>query len=333
LCAHPAFVEPTRPFSPGPERVRSYLAMAVDSVLSQPPAPGRQIVDRFSQLVLGVSWPQKNLDAFLKDNYFDRTKESLQRSVAQIIIKGCITFPAEALDSTPRRHRQASASLRNFAPSLHRDTLSDVLLKKERGNGLTDVELIHVLAAFGHYQEFWTLVPPGLKDRAISLIEHAEMDLCVEEGLFFMPLPHDPELHALYTARIQTLEQSSLTTLLSDQPAAHFVPRALSVLDSSASFRDAEANMRNILLLTDFLSEGDLRIVHESVLTNSQISMAAYMPDLLLNLFEQTRGRLQDLDSWDGLVGELKGRRDAADDYYAYPKLAEAIANARNKWW
>lgn len=331
LCAHPAFVEPNIPFIPSAERVRSYLALAVDAVLSRPPVPGKQIIERFSQLVLGNSWPAENLEQYLRENYFSRTKTSLQRSLAQVIVKGCFNPPPEASSVTIMRLQRAALSLRTIDRTLYADTLKDVVHKRERALGMDDQELLRALSAFGDIEEFWTLVPNGLKDRAAALIRDAPLTTCIEQGLFRMQAPADNIIADICSNRMAELGQAELSQLVSSENPAHLLPRAIQILGESKSYRDAESNMRNVLALSEFIGPESLALILKHTVDNNQISLAAYMQDLLQNLFEQTRGSEEEISLWQDCAQSLRERQLDPNDYYAYPTLNASIESFKNK--
>ena len=58
MCAHPAFVAPDEVFAPSPELVRAHLAVAVDTVPSKPPTPGKKALERFEAEIAGNAFPE-----------------------------------------------------------------------------------------------------------------------------------------------------------------------------------------------------------------------------------------------------------------------------------
>lgn len=184
------------------------------------------------------------------------------------------------------------------------------------------------VGAIGDLSPAWTALPPSSHPKVHALLRSSPIEELADAGVFTMQLP-DP-FAGIIAGRIADagLDRDALATLVSATRAGSLVPRAISFLCSSASYRGGEANMTQLVLpLVDSLDASQLRQVLGCIRSNNQLHYAAAMPSLLVNLFQETRGLWSDCAAdWRELCGFLATL--GADDpsrHYAYADLRHLV--------
>lgn len=332
VCAHPAYVSPEQVFAPTPEQVRAHLAVVVDAVLRHPPTPGRRALDRFMAEARGTAWPYgPALAEHLRARYLDRGKASLQRNLAQVIVKGCLE-PPDGDEALSGRMREAALALDVVAPDLLEQALREVVTRREETSGLNDDQLLRLIGTLGGLTLTWHAIPPTSCSRAVAVLRAAPAAYFAQHPLAAQPA--DPEAAAAVLGKLEELERVDLAHVVAAAPDPVLVPLVLRHLREAGGYRSAEAIMSNLVLpLAGLLTADDLQSVAEAIGSNRQIREASYMPAMVEQLFDKTAdlpGALpiwQELSGW--LIKQSKAAQgedeDASPDPYSYPGLARLL--------
>jgi len=329
MCAHPAFVRSSEIFAPTPELVRLHLATATDAVLSKGPTPGKRAVKRFQDDIIEVYFPEslETLAPYLRDRFFGPGKISLRRSLAELIVKGCLyDAPADGAELNTKIVRRCTLSahaLELIAPPLLSEALSAVITKREESTGLSVNELLRFTSNLGDLPDAWHALPESSHAKVYEVLRSADAQQLVEHGIFACPLTD--EAQKLVDARLPELDTRQLGEVIGQSPGLRFVQTAVETFHDSAAYRSAERNMEILVLpLAPVMTADQVRTIIASVKENTQIRMATRMPPLMVEFFDRSEATFAecfsdwyDLTQW---LAENAPHRDASS-YYAYPDL------------
>lgn len=332
VCAHPAFVAPDEVFAPSPELVRAHLAVAVDTVLSKPPTPGKKALERFEAEIAGNAFPEDldDLTSYLRDRYLQPGRASLRTNLAILIVKGCLQ-PPDGNQRIARRCSVAAHALDRIEPGLLVEALARVVTRREAGTGLSDAELLRLVGALGDLTPAWTALPDSSHPKVHNLLRRATINELADAGVFNVTLPNP--IAGIVAERIADagLDRDALATLIAATRVPSLAARAIRFLCESAGYRAAEANMAQLVLpLVQCLDADQLRQILGCVRSNNQLHYAAAMPSMLVNLFQEARGLWHDCASdWRDLCSFLETLSpDDPEGYYTYPDLRHLVSSA-----
>ena len=330
LCAHPGYQEGAESFQPTAELVRSHLAMACDSVLSQPGVAGRQMIATFLAELEGDSWPEDDVATYLRTRYFDRSRDHVKRNLSEIFVKGCIE-PPNGDNNLAYRCLQCVRALHEFDHDRFDFAVESVLAKREQGGRLGDRELVRAVGAFGTFDAMWKRLPTTSRMRLIALLKVASLDFLVEERFFASGPPSDEEVRDVYIGILANVSLDEVDNQLNrPYDRGQWAEKALTFLAESSNYRGAEANMRRVLKTTEAFQLRHVETFADVILHNDQVRVASDMPSLTLKALQDTVKTVGARQVWVDLAAELKARNHAdpsgSSDYYSYDGLTEFLA-------
>ena len=127
-------------------------------------------------------------------------------------------------------------------------------------------------------------------------------------------------------SRIDDLSEPDLAVAISNGPGPALVAPALRLLDDSGGWRTGESRMISLILpLASHLDLEQLKAVHQTLRTNSQVREASGVPPAVDTLFQETVQLPGALQEWDELSRDLETMATGYSDYYAYPQLRSQI--------
>lgn len=330
VCAHPAFVAPQDVFTPTPELVRAHIATAVDAVLRHSPAPGKQTIQRFISESQGNAWPSGRaaLTDYLRDRYFGRGKQSTRRSLAELFVKGALGMGLSDR-KVVNRLGQAARALGDIDPSLLSAALVKVVRTREEGRGLTDDEILLMIGGLGTLSSLWEALPKTSIPRVVSCVKIAAWSELAASGSLSTAPPED-QVGAALAERIEAATAVEIGDAIRarPRPSKRLLDRALIDLADSPSWRSAENRMRDeVLPLARALDGPRMQKVLTALKENTDVRMASGMPQLLDELFEETKGDVGVARVWKDIADYLgaNGRDGDPTDWYAYPQLIQKV--------
>jgi hypothetical protein len=336
VCAHPAFVDVDKIFSPTAELVRVHLSTAVAAVLSQPPTPGRKALERFFAEIQASTWPgtRTELGAYLRDNYLDRGKQSLRENLAQVIIKGVLRFP-EGSELVSERFAEAAHALDDVAPALLEQGLRRAVTNRFQSGGLPEDEALRLIGRLGDMAAVWNAIPDTAKAGLVAAIGRRDLDALISDGTL-STMQANADAAAAVEARLLHVAPDRATSVFTDiigrRAAPHLWSHALREFAGSPGWRSAEERMRGLILpFAPHMTAEHIHEIAEATLANSQIREAASMPYLMEQLFTLVPLGPGVLAEWESFVSKLiaaAGGNPMAQ--YAYPGLQYRIAAVKS---
>lgn len=337
VCAHPAFVDIDRIFSPTAELVRVHLSTAVAAVLSQPPTPGRKALERFFADIQASTWPatRTELGAYLRDNYLDRGKQSLRENLAQVIIKGVLRIP-EGSELISERLAEAAHALDDVAPALLEQGLRRAVTNRFQSGGLPEDEALRLIGRLGDVAAVWNAIPDTAKAGLVAAIGRRELDDLVSDGIL-STVQANADAAAAVETRLLHVPPDRVTSVFTGiiigcRAAPHLWSHALREFAESPGWWAAEERMRGLILpFAPHMTAEHLHEVAEATLANSQIREAASMPYLMEQLFTLVPLGPGVLAEWESFVTKLIAAAGGnAMTQYAYPGLQYRISAVKS---
>ena len=190
--------------------VRSHLAAAVDCALSLPPVSGKKVVENLQRDLDSNSWPRdSDVVAYLREQYFSRTRDSVQLNLVKLIVK-CAVRPPAATDlaiASPNqlahRCRMAVSAVNDISPGVLERGVEAVLASWVRSGAMTDELLLRLVGALGHLPCTWQIIDGGTRARLAALLETAPVSSLIEERTFASGPPADPTMSLSYDKAVQ----------------------------------------------------------------------------------------------------------------------------------
>jgi hypothetical protein len=329
VCAHPAFVDSETIFTASPELVRSHFRAAISAVLSQPPTPGKQLLDRYFEAAESHSWPTESaqLGQYLHNVYFSRGKDSLQSSVTKCTIKG-ILFPPKGNEATAARMAAAAHEIEKINPGLFRGALKQILSKRISGDSIQDDGFLRLIAGLGDMDILWICVDDSTRDRMTCTIEKASLSDLTARGIFSIKLACANAESAKMKRHEELGEESNyeeLKNAVAATPIQLFWPQILKQLKSASSYRTAEERVRDVAVpLAPTLDDVSLKDLANAIKNNNQIRLASAMPGYVDLIFDESPKTKINLTIWKELSEWLKAQ-EKDGDYYRYLRLADRL--------
>jgi hypothetical protein len=322
-CAHPSLTALEDIFRPSAELARTHIVAAVNNMLGQAPVQGTTAASKIFAEVGSDYFP---LDAFaaaeyLKHGPLGRAKNTLVRSVVVGITKDLM----KETRSTIERKRQFAAlnALSHMYPEQFNQVLSDNLgrIAESVDEALTRRIILYV----GQVRGAWERLGTAAQLRSLSFVENAGID-SIDVGI--LRALDVPKLREKAIARIPELGSSALARMLQARPEELFKERAFSLFERSSGFRDAESNLRGLVLpFAATLSKRDMERIASALIENRQIRFANESYSLLFDVFEKGNKSDEQRASWEIIYnaacedddpGRSSEIRDALRDQFGF---------------
>ena len=308
LCAHPAFVEVDKAFSPTPEACRAHMSVAVDSLLKFGPTPGKVTFDRFFQDISGQAWPRNLVqrDQYLRVTYFSKGRESVKLNLCKVIIKGCISIPDQGEELIWKRMAQAAHSISRIDSILFEKALHEVLGHRSNTVGFNDDTLLRFAGTLSDLDSAWTTLPSHLH----SLVDGVVAGCNFEHFKLFLNSPYalkSTQLSTQIEDHISHFADKELIDLIGDFPHERYINIAIEKLRLSNTWQGSGFFMEEMLIpLASKMDSASLDAIFEVFKSNDQVQYASRIPRGMSTLLRETKDRAECLTSWQGFSEWLK---------------------------
>lgn len=334
-CAHPAFVSPDDVFAPTAELARSHLVAAVDAVLQHPPTPGKRIVHRFQAEIESSAWPASHdeLVPYLRERYFGRQRESAKRQLALLILKCCMSPPADVTNRSRLlvRYPECARALSDVTPALFEEALGEVVRKREETVGLSEAEIRSSVGALGDTVAFWEAVPAASGPRLVKCIETSSVKDLVESGVLAI-LPPDAGVgskvrEVVDRVLVEGISASQLADALALRASPHLVEETINRVEHSGSWSTTNYLMPLLPALVQFLDVDQVVRLCSAASSNYEIYQAHTADEEFRTMFELTH-------HWQGVRDEWINVARFAHPYQAGQHAAFPLVRAAvtSKW-
>ncbi len=285
LCAHPGYLDQGKLFIPDAEAVRAHIVAASRAVFSQRPLAGKQLINLLEKEVKGRSWPAGG-DYFL-DRFFCTARSSVKKNMLKVLVKHSIR-PAEDCNTLAQRSREATLAVAQQNPPLFEEVISSVLHHWEASGALGEAELLRAAGAYGAQTLFWQVLPATGKSRLKTLLARCDTAELLDQHFFVCGEPKDKELAQIFTDIVASLTDQELAKAIEQSKNRRpFVQQTISLVESSPSFRAAEANLRLVELCSENLTANHIKLLRKAIQANKydQVRQAMHTEAILINIY------------------------------------------------
>lgn len=333
LCVHPSLREQGDAYEPRPEVARGHLAVALTTLLIHPPTQGRNIITEFGKYISDPSFV--SAPAHIQAAFYDRVKTAARKSIVAVAAKHALLEtsvpPDVTVDAEEIADRMAIA-LAAFADRdrvLVRQTMANVSTKFHFCGGGTQLRAITRL---GQWDFFWDMVDPALNARLTELVNDLETyeGQLLPDSLAVLALVGQTtarqNLPALET-RYRNATMGEQIWIASQHPDPYFVPVALRLLESTASWRRSEMVGQLLVQHSQYLTLDDLQDALSKWVANDECRRASGMRQIAVELLHTTAhlgtARVQLFEDFIAAARAV----EEADSVFRYVELSTAIAS------
>ncbi|MBQ0903577.1 hypothetical protein [Micromonospora sp. U21] len=333
LCVHPSLRRLGEVYEPRSEVARAHLAIALDSLLTQPPTQGRKVVDEFAVHVCDPLFSASK--GHILATFFDRVRPAARRRIVDLAGKhALLELPGLPTVSNVVLAGRMADCLQAFA-SRDRLLVRDLLSKSVDRLRVSDGELLlRTAARLGDFDVFWELVDAPLSARLDDLVKDmssaATWDGLTPDKAEVLALARSAEARERIPSLQREFERLSVmgkATVMARHINPYFVPWVPSLLREAGSFRQAEGLTRlAVVPYGPLMTEDDLRDALKEWASNGECRSATGMVQLAVDLYQATvQLRPADRPLWERFLGEVRDG-ETPDSHYWYSGLEAAMA-------
>lgn len=331
LCAHPSLRRDGEVYNPRPEAARGHLAIALDTLLVNPPTQGGKLLEEFQNFICDPLFAAS--PPHIRAAFHDRVRAATRKSIIRVAAKAAMleVDPDGRMPADAHADRMAIA-LRAFA-EVDRDAVRAAVGEtRERFRMLSGAVQLRALVRMADDDYFWTSV-----DKPLTIQFQALLDAPITVGTSD-PLP--PEIAMMLAlagstyarhhlpdlpSRFEQLGMLHQRQVIAARPSEFFVPKVINLVLNAGSWRVGEQIGRLLVLHARFLSLETLKEALGFWCANDQCRDATEMPGLAVQLVYATthlgaaRGPL--------FVDFAAKCEEAAGvgEYYSYPGVKSAL--------
>ena len=326
LCAHPAFVVQDELYQPTPELVRGHIVHALQYLLVHAPLQGKSAIDRFFADLMSPSFPEtaEDVGTFICARYLDRAKDVLVVNLIKAILS--VPFGGERAEYVGRT-RALALTLREISrakTAIYDAEVPDIVAQKF--GQIDDDVLMGICPFLGKDPRIWEWLAQPEQVRIRRLLETADVETLKTSSAFdaFLIEP----LGSILLDRFNGFDDTTKTSIISEHPKKELVPSGINIYAEAGSFRKAERLGQSIILpLAPFFQAEDIESILNAASENGQIWNASGTPEILKQLFNQTRHLLQESrPHWQKFVDHQIATQGDGTERYAYPSLQKLLA-------
>jgi hypothetical protein len=334
LCVHPSLRALGDVYEPRPEVARGHLAIALNTLLTNPPTQGGKVLDEFSAYICDPLFVPTL--PHIQATFFDRVRTATRSTITKFAAKHALLEldPAGRMPAVEHADRMATALLA-FAQRDRELVRAAVAAQSERFQVLDGATQLRALARLGDQDFFWNSVDEALGTRLQGMVDTpvtvSEWDPLPAEHSAVMALilsPFARERLPVLEPRFTSLSWTQRLFVAAERPDPYFVPAVIQLIQEAPSWRSG--NQAGLLLLhhAPFLTIETLRTVLGAWCANGECRRASDMPAFAVQLFQGTAHLGPERAP---VFGEFLTKVRAIEgtgDYYSYPALGQALSAA-----
>ena len=284
-CAHPSMQSDDTMYNPTAELARTHLRAAVEIMLSREPVQGVAAQNRIFSEIKSEYFPISVEDAVehFKRGPLNRARRNLVRNLLVGLTKSILKD--KSLDFGEKKKLRIALCA---VIEIHRQTALDIM-KSELPTIVksTDDESILMLTAYcSHIPEAWDVITePYQKKIARYIAAQSGKELLYA----ISAATKNEHLKGIVLDKLKDLTPEHFANLVSFHQLPEYIPTAIDLLKSAASFRSAENVFdKCVIPLSSLLSSHDVEAILDAVTGNEQAWYASGMPKLLTLFFDKT---------------------------------------------
>ena len=305
-CAHPAFISKNKVFHPSPDLVRSHIVHALQIVLTRPPVQGMSDINRFTEDLLGVSFPsnEQGVKEYIYSKYVDHRLDPFVENLIKIILEVPFSEEDGKLSRKTKVLAWALGGIFEKRKELFTKTMQSFLSQKEHTP--SGKSLLRLCPFLGVNRHIWSCLKNQIQLSLIEIIKKCDVDDIVENSVLDALSVEDIE--ATITEKIKSMDVDSKVNLISKYPHRYFVPFAINMLRESKSIDEGnQIGMSAIIPLSLHFDANDIILIHKAARENFVLDQSYYTGHILELLFDSTKSLLpQTRDSWRDIVENSK---------------------------
>jgi len=334
LCVHPSLRALGDVYEPRPEVARGHLAIALSTLLTQPPTQGRKVLDEFSTYICDPLFVPTL--PHIQATFFDRVRTATRSTIITFAAKHALLEldPAGLMAAVEHADRMAAALLA-FAQRDRELVRTAVAGQSERFQVLDGAAQLRALVRLGDQDFFWSSVDEalgtrlqGLADTPVTAPDWEPLPAEISAVMALVRSPFARERLPVLEPRFTRLSWTQRLSVAAERPDPYFVPAVIQLIQDAGSWRSGEQAGRVLVQHAPFLTIESLRTVLGAWCANDQCRRASEMTTFAVYLFHGTAHlgptRAPVFGEFLTNVRAIEG----TDDYYSYPALEQALSDA-----
>jgi hypothetical protein len=317
-CAHPSLTALDDIFRPSAELARTHIVASVTNMLGQAPIQGTAAATKIFSEISSEYFPTDPIAAaeYLRHGPLARAKNTLIRSVVIGVTKDLV----KETRTTIERKRQFAAlnALGVMYPEQFKQALAENLGRI--AESVDEASTRRIVLYAGQVRGAWEQLGMSAQIKCTNFVANAGIE-SINVGI--LRALDIPKLREKAITRIPELGGSALGRMLQNRPEPLFKERCLYLFERSSNFREAESNLRSLVLpYAQDLSGVEMERIGIPFRDNRQIRFANESVGLLLELFQASRKLNEHRTPWETIY---QAACEDTDDPDRSSQLREAL--------
>jgi hypothetical protein len=316
LCAHPAFANQDDLYEPPADLARAHMAVAVESLLSQPPIQGKSFFEAFSVDILSPGFPSTSnlVHDYVEHKYLRTMRPNVVRNFGVVLAKSATrNVPAEwgvvsgkVLSSLAGLQQRAAGNWPEIEAELLRLINDDDPPSRPRA--------VFVLSNFPHLAA--RINPPTV----LALRQTCGNPDTLRNFPLMLAAADLPEFVNDLVPQFEALDDAAAATMLSTVTPQALWSNSLHRFSQAGSFRGAEARFDQFIApFVSLLNNQQLSELFAAVQGNGQIWDAGGIPNRIFELLKAVQPRRPSDQAVADLYRDLIRRnRDTYEDSWSH---------------
>lgn len=301
-CAHPAFISNNKVFHPSPDLARSHIVHALQIVLTRPPIQGMSDINRFSEDILGVSFPSNEQDVkeYIYSKYVDGRLEPFIENLIEKILEVPFSEGENELSDKTNILAWSLSAISEKRKELFIMKIQSFIGQKEHAPA--GKNLLKLCPFLGVSSHIWSCLKSQIQINLVELIKKCTTDDIIE--YYVLDALSVERVEACLTEKVNSMSVDIKVDLISRYPHEYFVPFAINMLEESKSDEEgSQIGMSAVIPLSLYLDANDIILIHKAIKENFVLNQSYYTLHILETLFDSTKNLLpQTKDSWRDIV-------------------------------
>lgn len=254
-------------------------------LLGHPPVQGKAAIETVVRDIASLSFPrnQDDVGKLLNLRCLDHARESLVSSLVVVLAKALLRKDNPILLGHEEAAMMALVAISRRHTAIYEGKMRDALPKI--GATLDDATIPNIFPLLKVEPRAWAWLDDATRLRSTELCKNYKFGTANDEPILDA-LAIEP-LKGHLIGRLKELEEGERLEVISKNPRIELVDEALTLLEESAHFRDAEPRARLALLgMGKLFSLDQVRRALNAIPSNYEIWNASKMPGIVTSFFD-----------------------------------------------